>query len=48
MAVAKDKKEALLSLLKERGVEPATAIGEITAKSEGNIILRNNVENRKT
>jgi len=42
IAVPKDKKEELLSRLKEKGVEQAAVIGEIVAKSEGKIILKKN------
>ncbi len=42
MAVAKDKREDLLSLLKEKGLEHTAVIGKVIAESEGKIILRKN------
>jgi len=42
IAVAKDKSQDLISLLREKGVEQASIIGEIVVESEGKIILKKN------
>lgn len=45
IAVAKNKAQEFISLLKRKGVEQMSIIGEIVASSEGKIILKKNSRN---